>query len=691
MSDDLDRIFEAARTVHIAEELLRRGITLRRSGAEFEGPCPKCGGTDRFSFHPGKAVWNCRGCKPEAIAGDIIGLVMWLDHCDAVEAAKRLSGENGPPRPREARTGGNGADRHQDSPPRKTRPREPLGAILNEYNYPDLSGVLCYQVLRYANKEFRQRRPDGNGGWINSTKDLVMLPYKLTELVEAIASGHPVVIVEGEKDVDTAVDQYGIPATTNPRGAGKFTAELVHWFVGADVVIVADNDEPGIKHANDVAQKLTGTAERIRLLDLGKEWPECPPKGDLTDFFRANHTAAQFWEIAERLPDWAPPVCWTTHALYSTGKSPKLLAVVENACLALEYDPIFTGLLSFNEMAQQTVMNGSGRFLTDDDVTDIQRELQRLGLKNLGEKIAAQAIDNIARDHAFHPLRSWLKNLPWDGGKRIDGWLTTYLGVTDSEYTRKIGRLFLISMIARIFKPGCKADYMLILEGPQGKEKSKACAALAGDEFFSDHLPELSNAKDVSVHLRGKWLIEVPELHAFSRAESTLLKSFLSRQRELYRPPYGKLDVDEPRQCVFIGTSNKDAYLRDETGGRRFWPAKCGVIEIEALKTDRAHLLAEAVHAFRGGEQWWPEHDFEEKFIKPQQDERFEHDTWTEVVEDYLNGAISAVTVRDIARDGLKLEDGKHDPRMEKRIVSILQQLKWQPYKSGSLRKWARP
>jgi predicted P-loop ATPase len=329
------------------------------------------------------------------------------------------------------------------------------------------------------------------------------------------------------------------------------------------------------------------------------------------------------------------------------------------------------------------------RPVQDGDVSVVQEWLQRCGLQRLGRDTTHQAVDHRASERAFHPVRDYLTALRWDGTTRLKTWLETYLGTEPTDYTRGIGPLFLLAMVARVLQPGVKSDYMLILEGPQGARKSTACSILAGS-WYSDSLPDIrSGGKDVSQHLRGKWLIEIAEMSALDKAEAAALKAFITRTEERYRPSYGRNEVFEPRQCVFIGTTNKAAYLRDETGARRFWPVKVGEIDIDALTRDRDQIFAEAVHLYRKGTRWWPDNILE-ALIRPEQDARYEADAWEEAVAGYIKG-MAKVTVLEVARHGLFVETPKLGTADQRRIVAILERLGWvRGARTTTGRPWVR-
>ncbi len=337
------------------------------------------------------------------------------------------------------------------------------------------------------------------------------------------------------------------------------------------------------------------------------------------------------------------------------GKS-RPMAAVNNALIAFRSAPEWLGVLNFDLSSMNIVVKSAPPWedkrtppfnWTDSDDTRATAWLERRGIM-LKAATVAQAVHTVAQDYSFHPIRDHLAQLAWDGVERIDLWLESYLGVRAPDnvefeeaaktlgYIRAVAAKFLIGAIARVMQPGCKHDTCLILEGPQGARKSTALRTLF-EPWFTDDMPEI-HTKDASMQTRGVWLIEFGELDNISKAEVSRIKVFMTRAVDRFRPPYGRRVIEAPRESVFAGTVNQQTYLRDETGGRRFWPIVCGTIDIESLAHDKDQLWAEALTRYREpGATWWLDDADVVRESADQQESRYEADPWQDLIEPWLD------------------------------------------------------
>jgi predicted P-loop ATPase len=332
---------------------------------------------------------------------------------------------------------------------------------------------------------------------------------------------------------------------------------------------------------------------------------------------------------------------WTSKLKLAPTKPPRPLSTLENCVTALHSAPEWEGALCYNEFTDQLIQKrtpwspmSEGKQWTDNDDRRAACWFQHWGI-NVSVGTATDAIRIVAHEHVINPLIDFLNGLEWDGTPRVHDWLTWYLGVEDTAYSRAVGQAWLISAVARAWHPGCQADCCLILEGAQGIGKSSALRALAGPELYSDALGTDLAGKEASILCTGTWIVELSELESLNRTEVGAIKSFLSRRIDHYRPPYARHAIRIPRQCVFAGTTNSWQYLRDETGGRRFWPVRCTEIHPDHIERDRNNLWGEAVKLFLDGTPWYIPKDLE-NLVERQQEERYEPNEWQEPVEEIV-------------------------------------------------------
>jgi predicted P-loop ATPase len=353
---------------------------------------------------------------------------------------------------------------------------------------------------------------------------------------------------------------------------------------------------------------------------------------------RRKRPAGSIVNIPDSAREWKSQVSW----IQKRDGEPK--ALLANAIAAFRHAPEWSGVLGYDEFAMRTVAMKPvpwaaatpGNWTMADDLRATEW-LQHTGV-HVSLDIVGQAIEAVSKEHSFHPVRRYLDGLVWDGVSRLDTWVETYLGVNPSKYSSAVGTKWMISAMARVYQPGAKADCCLILEGPQGIKKSTALKAIS-DPWFTDEIADLGS-KDAALQTRGVWLIEIAELDSLSRSEVGRVKAFMSRASDRFRPPYGKRVIESPRQCVFAGTVNHATYLRDETGGRRFWPVACGLIKVDELARDRDQLWVEARVRFQNGESWWLDTAELNEEASREQADRYEGDPWHEPILTWLQHPI---------------------------------------------------
>jgi putative DNA primase/helicase len=365
---------------------------------------------------------------------------------------------------------------------------------------------------------------------------------------------------------------------------------------------------------------------------------------------------------------------------------------VANAVTTLCKDRRWRGVLAYDEFAECVVTRAQPPWHEDGaagaelgEWTDADTMRLRIWLERvMGITLAAGEADGVvslaASAHRFHPVREYLRGLTWDGEPRLELFLANYLGTEPNDYTRAIGKRWLVSAVARIMRPGCQVDCTLILEGAQGIGKTSALRALVPiASWYADTGIEIGD-KDSYQNLRGVWMYGLDELDSLKRGDVTRIKNFLTQTKDHYRASYARRARDYLRQNVFAGTTNEEHYLVD-SDNRRFWPARVTrAVNPTRIATDRAQIWAEAVACFDRGDPWHVDTPELRTMCEEQQRGRRQPDPWTPTVAEWLAKPTSydsllGVLTTDVLHKALSVPLGEMTKADERRVTDILREL----------------
>lgn len=578
------------------------------------------------------------------------------------------------------------------------------GSPAHTYLYRDTAGALLYVVARYESEEGKSFAPftwDG-ARWRMKAAPRPRPLYGL-ERLEALT--RRVVIVEGEKAAD-ALQRLVTrsPIITWPGGANNW--RYADWSVlaGRQVLVWPDADPPGVAAAQGIAGILLGLGCRVERVDVegladGYDAAdllagESASSASLNEFLKprlrpveppkepAEPQRVEAPGPIEKAPRRAPPAQYSMANDYELAVDRRGIINSAGNVGRLVAGLIHSGAIPpmwWDEFLQRR-MTDEGEWQDADEERLLMFINSDLNLHQLTKQHVQAATNVYARNHPRDCVADWVKRLHWDGESRLEDFMARAFGASPAAltghdaaaYLAAVGRCFLMGIVARVLRPGCQLDYLPVFEGPQGAKKSKALR-LIGGEWHAEVHEDIRN-KDFYLSLAGKILVEISEFQSFKRGDIEMVKAVITRPTDRYRVPFARTAADHPRRCAFAASTNDYRWNMDPTGARRFWPIRCGVLDLEWIEVNREQLFAEATQRVLDGQSWW---DVPEALATAEQRARYNLDAIELPLKRFLSG-MKFVTLMTIMSEGLGLEKNqRYDTMLTSRVLALLTRWKW--------------
>jgi putative DNA primase/helicase len=669
---------------------------------------------DSLSINTTTGLWSHFSTGDKG--GDLISLYAYLNKISQSQALHALSGQlnlNGSGSSLKRATGIHPS--LAEPIPEDAHDPPELPNQIETYWYTDRDGVCLFVIARClltdGHKSFKPWTWRNNS-WQQKSWPAPRPLYNLIGVYTNPQSD--ILVVEGEKCADAAVCA-GYVAVTWSHGAQSYDKTDWGSLKDRNVIIWPDADEAGKTAALKIAAKLSSLCTTVRVLDIDDK----PEGWDIADLISEHGDVAAFITGHQRQIGAPRPALSVVAVRTAEPKTDCALvtwqslglqcnhngiphATLANASLILQQHPMLHKKIYYDSFRDKiyTSRSGVSREWRDCDDRDLTVWIQQhLLLDKIQLKLVQQAVLHCAYLDQRNSFQNWVTSIQWDRVERRYDWLTDCLGCEGTEHHRTAGSNWLISMVARGFNPGCKADHMPVLEGLSSLGKSSALEILGGkdDPDGNDWYAAVSTefgSKQFLENIQGRILVEIPDMAGFGKAAHAKIIGTLSTRVDPYRVPWDRYSSDHPRRCIFAATSESADYLEYPDGKRRYWPIRCLELNKDLLREMRPQLFAEAHHVYREGATW---HEMPLTTVS-EQTERISEDVWHTRIDDYLSGRLvnqTSILERVHSSElleavGVPLKD-QHDG-LKRRIKKIMEMLGWEQkvdsIQGRSVKRW---